>query len=199
MQLLLDLPDAQTIRDQLVRIHADLILTRGPAETGNIHHVGYGFKLLLQHPVLQRLQFGYVITRIRAGQRIPVNLSHRAPVRAHLRLNIAGQRHLGQALQSLLAVPVVIGIVVENERYAGKPEDRFGAQAGQVRNAVHHDFDGNRHLLLHLFGGAARPLRDDVDVVVRHVRISLNRQIGEGDGAPRQQEKRCQQDQKTII
>ena len=46
----------------------------------------------------------------------------------------------------------------------------------QVRQPVHHDFDGNRDLLLHLFGGAAGPLRNDLDVVVGYVGISFHGQ-----------------------
>ena len=39
------------------------------------------------------------------------------------------------------------------------------------------DFQRNSDLLLHLFGGAPRPLRDDLDVVVRDVRIGFHRQL----------------------
>ena len=46
----------------------------------------------------------------------------------------------------------------------------------------------NRDLLLHFFGRAARPLRDDLDVVVGHVRIGFHRQIVKRDGAPDQQQ-----------
>ena len=40
-----------------------------------------------------------------------------------------------------------------------------------MRQAVHGGFDRHRDLLLHLFGGAALPLGDDVHVVVRDVGI----------------------------
>jgi hypothetical protein len=47
----------------------------------------------------------------------------------------------------------------------------------QVRQPVHHDFNGDGDLLLHLFGRAARPLRDDLHVVVGYIRISFDGQI----------------------
>jgi hypothetical protein len=43
---------------------------------------------------------------------------------------------------------------------------------------------GNRHLALNLLGRAARPLRDDLDVIVGDVRIGFNREGTEGDNAP---------------
>ena len=51
----------------------------------------------------------------------------------------------------------------------------------QVRHAVHHDLKRNGDLLLHLFGGAARPLGDDLDVVVGHVGIRFDGQAVERD------------------
>ena len=65
---------------------------------------------------------------------------------------------------------------------------------------VHHDFDRNRDLLLDLFGRAARPLRDHLDVVVRDVGIGFHRQIVERDGAPdEQQHGGCQDDQEAVV
>jgi hypothetical protein len=60
----------------------------GPAEAGYVHHVRHGFELLLQHPVLNGFQLHHVEFRIGAGQRVEHDLPHRAPVRAHLRLQV---------------------------------------------------------------------------------------------------------------
>ena len=68
----------------------------------------------------------------------------------------------------------------------------------EVRQAVHHDFQRNRHLLFDLFGGAAGPLRDDVHVVVGHVRISLDGQRAEGQDAPREQHARQAQNEEPL-
>ena len=48
-----------------------------------------------------------------------------------------------------------------------------------VRNPIHHDFEWNRNLLLNLFCGDPRPLRDDLNVVVRHVEIGFHRKFVE--------------------
>ena len=52
-ELLLHLADAQSIRHELVRIHAHLVLAHRAAEVGNVHHVGNGFELLEQNPVFE--------------------------------------------------------------------------------------------------------------------------------------------------
>ena len=54
-----------------------------------------------------------------------------------------------------------------------------------VRDARHVDLDGNGDLLLDVFGGAAGPLRDDLDVVVGDVGIGFDGEVVERDGCPR--------------
>ncbi len=117
-------------------------------------------------------------------QRVPVDLPHRAPVGPHLRRQARRQRDLREPFQNLLTIPVVDRIVVEDHLDVGKTGQRKGAQMLHVRNAGHLDFNGYRDLLLHLFGRAPRPLRNHLDVVVGHVRISFDRQIVKRDGAP---------------
>ena len=51
-------------------------------------------------------------------------------------------------------------------------------------NAVHHGFDGNGDLLLNLLRRYARPLRDDVDIIVGHVGIGFDRQTMKRHNAP---------------
>ena len=68
-----------------------------------------------------------------------------------------------------------------------------------MRNAVHHDFERNRDLLLHLLGGDSRPLRDDLDVVVRDVGIGFDRKLMERNRAPDEQQKRRRQHQKAVV
>ena len=46
-----------------------------------------------------------------------------------------------------------------------------------VRDAVHCDFERDRNLLLDLFGGDARPLRDDFDIVVGYVWICFDGEL----------------------
>ena len=57
----------------------------------------------------------------------------------------------------------------------------------QVRNTVHCNFDWNRNLLLHLFGGTSGPLRDDLHVIVGYIGVGLHWKIVKCDQAPDQQ------------
>ena len=57
-----------------------------------------------------------------------------------------------------------------------------------VRDAGHLDFDGDGDLLLDLFGCAAGPLGNHLDVVVGYVGIGLHWQIMKRDGAPDKQQ-----------
>ncbi len=54
--------------------------------------------------------------------------------------------------QSLADSSSKISITLES------PNSEVRAQMVQVRNAVHHDFDGDGDLLLHLLGRAARAI-----------------------------------------
>ena len=54
--------------------------------------------------------------------------------------------------------------------------------------AVGLRFDRDRHLLLNLLGSAARPLGDDLNVGVGHIRIRFDRQGSERIGTPNQQQ-----------
>ena len=47
----------------------------------------------------------------------------------------------------------------------------------KVGNAGHLDFDGDGNLALDLFGAAAGPLGDDLDVVIGDVRIGFDGQV----------------------
>ena len=69
----------------------------------------------------------------------------------------------------------------------------------QVRNSVDDDFDGNRNLLLHLFGRAAGPLGNDLDIVISHIRIRFHGQIVERNRAPDQQQDGEGRDQKPVV
>ena len=68
-----------------------------------------------------------------------------------------------------------------------------------VRNAVHGDFERNGDLLLDLLGGDAGPLRDDLDVIVRHVGIGFDGKLMERDRAPDEQQQRRRQHQEAVL
>ena len=106
-----------------------------------------------------------------------------------------GKVNLAEALDHMLAVHVAGGSVVEDQHDAGKAGQRGRAQVGKAGNAGHLDLDGDGDLALDLLGRAARPLGDDLDVVVGDVGIGFNRQGAEGDDAPRGEDDRAAQHQ----
>ena len=70
---------------------------------------------------------------------------------------------------------------------------------GDSRNTVHHGFERDRDLLLDLLGGDSRPLRDDIDIVVRHVRIRFDRKLVERNNPPCKEQDRGRQHQKAVL
>src|SRR5271156_3211543 len=198
-QLLFYLGDAQAVGDELVRVHLHLILAGDAAEAGDVHDVGHGLKLLFERPVFDGFQLHQVVAGIGASERVPKNLPNGAPVRAQLRLHILRQGGLRQPLERLVAGPVVRGLIVENKHHAGKPEQRDGAEMLEMRNSVHLNFNGDGDLLFDFFGGATGPLGDDLDVVVRHVRIGFDGEVVERNGAPNQQQSGEPQNDELIV
>ncbi len=67
-----------------------------------------------------------------------------------------------------------------------------------MRDPRHLDLDRDRDLLLHLLGGATRPLRYHRHVVVGDVRVGLDRQVVEGEGAPGEEQDSCRQDHELV-
>ena len=198
-ELLLDLGEAEAVSDELLGIDLHLILAGGAAKAGNIDHVGDGFKLFFELPIFDGFQFHQVVLGVGAAQGVPEDLADRAPVGAHLRLQIVGQRDLRQTFQDFCAVPVVGGLIVENEHHAGEAKERIGTEMLQVRKPVHLDFDGNGDLLFHFFGGAARPLGDDLNVIVGDVGVGFDRKIVKRNRAPNEQQHGESQNQETVI
>lgn len=198
-ELLLDLSQAEAIRNQLIGVYAYLIFTRGASETGDVDHIGNGFEILLDHPVFDRLQFHHVVARIGALQRVPIELTDGAPIRAHLRGNAGRQRNLRKPLQHPLSVPGVRLFVIEYHLNERKPKEGEGAQGCDVGNAIHGNFNGNRDLLLDLLRGNPRPLSDDIHVVVCHVRVRFHWELVKGNRAPNEYQDRPRKDQEAIL
>src|SRR5271169_5336978 len=69
----------------------------------------------------------------------------------------------------------------------------------QVRHSVHLNFDRHGDLLFYLFRRAARPLRDDLYVVVRYVGISFDREVVKRIGAPNKQKTRHHHNDEAVL
>ena len=180
-KLLLHLADGEAVGDELVGVDPHLVLPRGTAEARHVDHVRHGLELLHEHPVLQGLQLHGVVRGVRAPERIEVDLPHRAEVGTDARLETCGEGHHGDALKHPLPVLEIVRVVVEDEDHDRQPGNRHGPEVGEVRDAVHHVFEGDGDLLLHLLGGPAGPLRDDPGVVVGYVGVCLDGKVLELD------------------
>src|SRR5580692_893183 len=197
-ELLLDLRQAQAVGDQLVRIRPNLIFAGGTTEAGDVDNVRNGFEILFDDPVLNRLQFHRVICRISAVQGEEIDLADGTPVRAHLRHYPRRQGDLAQPFENPLAVPVIIRFVVENKLHVRESKKRERTQMHDVRDAVHHDFERNRDLLLDLFRRNPRPLSDDLDIVVGYIGIRLNGKVTEGNDAPSEKQQGEPQNKQAV-
>ena len=189
-ELLLDLRQAQSVGDQLVGVETNLVLASNAAEGRIVHHIGRGSDVLGDHPVLKRLEFHDVVGRIGGLDRIPVDRADRAEIGTDLRGHVGRKRDRRKALQHLLPVPVVVGIVVEDQIDDRKSRQRGRAHMQQMREAVHLDFDRYGDLLLNFLRSASRPLRNHLDPGVGNIGISFYRKILESDDARYRTEER---------
>src|SRR5208283_66310 len=197
--LLLDLADTQPVGHELVRVHLNLIFAGGTAKADYIDDIGHRLELLLQNPILEGLQFHQIVFWIGALQRVPVDLPHRAVVRPHLRLQTRGKGNQGQSLKYFLAVPIVVGGIIENEHEAGKSEEGGGTKMSQMRQTVHLNLNRDGDLFFHFLRRATWPLRDDLDVVIGNVGIGFNRQVVKGDRTPDQKQHSNGENDEAVI
>ncbi len=196
---LLHLRHRNPVGHQLVGIDLHLIFASLATKNRYRGHVGHRHQVLEDDPILQGLQIHDVVLGIGALQCVEVDLSGRTEVGPDLRIQSRRQIHQRQLFQHLLAILQVVGLVVEDggdERQAGQ---RCRAQMRQVSQAVHLGFDGNRNLLLDLFGGSSRPLGNHPDIFVGHIGIGFHRKVMERDDAPDQQRHAQRQHQHAVL
>ncbi len=70
------------------------------------------------------------------------------------------------------------------------PASEIDRRVIQMRNARHLDFDRDRDLLFNLFCRSSRPLRNHLNIIVRNVRIRLDRKIVKRNHAPAEEQNR---------
>src|ERR1700733_7208747 len=63
----------------------------------------------------------------------------------------------------------------------------------------HLNFDRNRHLLFHFFGGTSRPLGNDRHIVVGDIGIGLYGQIVKRDSPPAEQQDGNGENHKPVV
>src|SRR5580658_6602189 len=198
-KLLFQLRQTQAVGDQFVGIYSNLIFARDTTERRIVHDIRHGFDVLADDPVLNRFQFHHVVSGVLAFERVPVDRANRTEIRADACADIGRQRDLCEMLEYLLAVPVVVGIVIENQIHHRQSRQGSGTHMLKVRHAVHLNFDGHGNLLLHFFCSSARPLGDYLNPRVRNFRVCLNRQSLERDRSPDEQKQHEAQDNEAIV
>ena len=70
---------------------------------------------------------------------------------------------------------------------------------GEVGNAGHLDLDRNGDLALDLLGAAARPLGDDLNVVIGHIGVGFDGQRAKCENAPRGEHRHTAQHQPAAL
>src|SRR5579862_7900252 len=198
-KLLLYLREAEAVGDELVGIETYLIFTSDAAEGGVVDNIRHGADVLGDDPILQRLHFHQVIRRIGALHGVPVDGTDGAEIGTDASGDTGRERDLRKTLQTLLTIPIVVGIVVKDQVHHRQARQRSGANMLQVRDSVHLNLDGNGDLLLDFFGGASGPLRDDLHPGVGHVGIGFDGQIVEGDHTPDKEEQRCTENDEAVV
>ena len=111
----------------------------------------------------------------------------------------SGQRDVADALERLLAGEVVVRSVLEGEAHVGQPVQRHRSRHLQLRQSAHAVLDGHGDEPLDLFGGVARPLRDDLHHRRRDVRIRVHRQPRERPDADADEDDRQHQDEQRLV
>ena len=140
-QLVLNLADAQAVRDELVRVDTHLIFARGATEVAHVHDVRNFPEFLVQDPVFNAPQVHQVIRGIVAPDCVPINLAGLAPVRTDLRQHSRRHIDLSQPFEYFLTVPFVDRLIVEDQRNQGKTKNRFRPHRREMRNPKHLNFD----------------------------------------------------------
>jgi hypothetical protein len=68
-----------------------------------------------------------------------------------------------------------------------------------MRNSIHGNFERNGDLLFDLLRRNARPLRDDIHIVVRDVRIGFYGKLVEGNGSPKEKQNRRREHEEAVL
>ena len=181
-----DLLECEVVRPQTRGLDRDLVLFDATAPGDDVHDPGHAAELPLEHPILKRLELDQ---RHRRGmKRVAVHFADHAGQWSEPRFGISRDLGLGDAFLHLLAGPVVVGAVAEEDPNVRETEVREGAQKRHVGDAVELLLELQGDVALHLLGGVTRPERDDVDLDISDVGIGLDRQARKGDDPGRRQD-----------
>src|SRR5215469_5353854 len=173
-----------------------LVLHDRAAEAGIIGNAGNGFVGALENPILNRLQV--LGSAVGALDDVAVNQATGAEERGQAGRDAGGESYVGQTLEHDLPGKIIVGVLLESQPDIGESVERNGTHYFEMRQAVHFHFQGQRDQTLHLFGGVARPLRDQLHHGRREVRIGIYGHAVKGDSSPNRDHRRKYQHQKAL-
>src|SRR5262249_16832485 len=119
--------------------------------------------------------------------------------RSQLRRHSRRQVYIPQALEHLLSGEISIDGVVECDGDERESELRVGKQPDRMRNAAQGDLDRYCYLFLNLFRSAAGMQCDDLNLRIRHIRESFNRQRPECRDSARDEQPKEEDQEKRLV
>ncbi len=190
--------DAVLLEPVGVGLH--LVALHRAAEAHDVDDPLHAPKLLLQLPVVERLQ---IVERVnlpalrvfRVPQHVAIDFAGRRGRRDH-RVNPRRQIHLVQPVEHLEAGAKIVRAVIELVAQMRQAEQRFAARVVEPRHAGQRDLQRDRHLPLDLLGRGARVLRDHLNDRRGRIGIGLDVDVQERiDAKSRQRHGRHDDDQ----
>ena len=192
-----DLVHADAVVQQLGRIQFQLELLGETAEVVDVGDPGHGFQRGDHDPVLQLRQLHQVPA---VGlQRVAIDLAGRPGDRIEARRDPGRQRDLRDAFHHALALPVVLGAVLEHQRDQRQPERAARTHADQPGRAGQAAFQRGGDFLFDFLGGQARHLAGHLRGDVAQFRIRLDRQLGPGVIAKARDQDRHDDEQHALL
>ncbi|MEA3221166.1 MAG: hypothetical protein OZX49_02285 [Immundisolibacter sp.] len=190
--------DAQ--RRQLHRIGHDLVLPDHTAYARHLGHVGQGFELEAQKPVLQGAQLRQVVPATFVDQRVLVNPADAGGIRPQRRSGTRRQArlHLAQVLQHPRARPVKISAVLEQHVDVAVAKERETAHRLRPRHRQQGGGQRIGDLILHHPRRLAGIRGAHDDLHVGQVRQGVDGRAAQGPDAPGGDQQRRQQNQKAV-
>ena len=166
--------EGQVLPLELIGVDLDVILLGVAAEADDVDDAGHLAELLLEDPVLRRLQVGERVAL--ADDAVAEDLADGVP-RRQLRLHPRRQLDELEAIDDLLPRVLVVDVPGEVALHVGEPEERLRADVVEVHHAGEPDLELHRDVALDLLGRPAVRLRDELDHRRHRVRVGLDVEI----------------------
>src|SRR5579864_1086072 len=155
------------------RIEQDLVLHHRPAKPRVVGNPMDRAVRPFNNPIFDRLQL--LRAAVRTFENVPIHQAARTKQRSHCRSHTGWESGLCQPLKYDLPCEIVVGAFFEGQNEIGKSVQRDGTHHHHVRDAIHLKFERKCDQSFNLFGRMVRPLRNDLNLWRREVRVSIHR------------------------